>query len=134
LFALLVFNYFLASTPEHANTLPGYAVFWGYLVAHGLLLARWIPGREALALLLDAIAITLSVTLDPASPPPTLALFLISLLSAGMLRGLGHFFVMLVANGALIALLYAMRREGDSPFGLSTAFLLTVITACAGYL
>lgn len=134
LFAVLVFNYFLASTPEHANTLPGHAVFWGYLVAHGLLLARWIPGREALALVLDAVAITLAVALDPASPPPTLALFLISLLSAGMLRGLGHFFVMLLANGALIALLYALRNDGDNAFGLSTAFLLTVITACAGYL
>src|SRR5690606_40972664 len=114
LFALLVFNYFLASTPEHANTLPGYAVFWGYLVAHVLLLVRWIPGREALALLLDAVAITLSVALDPASPPPTLALFLISLLSAGMLRGLGHFFVMLLANGALIAVLYMLRSDGNN--------------------
>lgn len=134
LFAILVFNYFLASSPEHANTLPGHGLFWGYLLAQGVLLARWLPGRETMAMVLDAVAITLAVALDPATPPPTLALFLISLLSAGMLRGLGHFFVMLVANAALIGVLYALRSEGDKALGVSAAFLLTVITACAGYL
>ena len=133
LFAALVFSYFLSARGEH-SALPAHALLWAYLGVQAVLLIRAVPGREALALLVDAIAISVAVSLDPATPPPTLALFLISLISAGMLRGLGRFLLMLAVNGGLIVLLVAIRHGSEARFAGASAFLLAVIGACAVYL
>ncbi|MDF1781713.1 MAG: GGDEF domain-containing protein [Alcanivoracaceae bacterium] len=133
LFAGLVLSYFLMYSNAQ-SAITSHLLFWGYIIAQGVLLIRAVPGRENLAMLLDAIAITFAVALDPSTPPPTLALFLISVISAGMLRGLGRFFLILLANTALIAVLIALRHGKPTAFESSSAFLLATIAACAVYL
>ena len=83
LFASLVFSYFYLDAQPETLPLSGIFLFAGYVFAHGLLLSRLVPAREWIALLIDAVAVTVTVNLDPASPPPTLVLFLITLITAG---------------------------------------------------
>lgn len=134
LFASLVFSYFVTSAEPESLSLSGHLLFWGYLAAQIGLLAKVIPAREWLALILDAGAITFAVALDPSSPAPTLALYLISLMSAGLLRGLTRFFLMLCLNAALVATLLLTQQQAGEPVAYASVFLLALVCVCAVYL
>jgi hypothetical protein len=134
LFASLVFSYFVTSAELEPLSLSGHLLFWGYLAAQIGLLAKVIPAREWLALILDAGAITFAVALDPSSPAPTLALYLISLMSAGLLRGLTSFFLMLCLNAALVATLLLTQQQAGEPVAYANVFLLALVCVCAVYL
>lgn len=134
LFASLVFSYFVASAAPAPLSLAGHLLFWGYIAAQIGLLAKVIPAREWLALVLDASAITFAVALDPSSPAPTLALYLISLMSAGLLRGLTRFFLMLCINATLVTTLLLAQQQSGEPITYAVAFLLALVCVCAVYL
>ncbi len=134
LFASLVFSYFYLNAQPQNLPLAGIFLFAGYLFAHGLLLSKLVPAREWIALVIDALAITVAVSLDPSQPAPTLALFLVSLMSAGMLRGLSRYFLLLAGNAALITLLVITRSSSGEQFGVPSSFLLALIAVCAVYL
>lgn len=134
LFAALVLSYFMIAAEPASLSLSGHLLFWGYLAAQIGLLAKVIPAREWLALLLDAGAITCAVALDPSSPAPTLALYLISLMSAGLLRGLSSFLLMLCINAALVTTLLATQQQAGAPISYASAFLLAQVCVCAAYL
>lgn len=133
-FAILVYLYFNAAATPDSLPLTAQVLFWGYLLAQGLLLWRGMPFGETFALLLDGVAIAFAVTLDPSVPPPTLTLFLVSLLSAGMLRGLGRYFTVLVANVLVVFILLVIRRQPDLALDPGSVFLLAVMALCALYL
>jgi len=134
LFASLVFSYFYLEAQPQNLPLAGIFLFAAYLFIHGLLLSRLVPAREWIALTIDAVAITIAVSLDPSRPAPTLALFLVSLMSAGMLRGLSRYFLLLAGNTALVALLVLTRTSSGQAFGVASSFLLALIAVCAAYL
>lgn len=134
LFALLVFDYFLLSAQPESLPVYGHMLFWGYLAGQLILLPKLIPGREWLAMLLDSIAITFAVALDPSLPAPTLILYLISLMSAGLLRGLNRFMLMLCINAGLILLLILTQQTSGTMLDPASMFLLSLAAVCAVYL
>lgn len=134
LFASLVFSYFYLIAQPDALPLAGIFLFAGYLFAQGLLLSRLVPAREWIALIIDGAAIAVAVALDPSTPAPTLALFLVSLMSAGMLRGLSRYFLLLLGNAGLITLLVVIGQARGIELSIASSFLLALIGVCALYL
>lgn len=132
-FAIAVWIY-LFSIPTADLTTTAHLVLAGYVIAQVLFAWKPFPAHEALALLLDAAGILFVLSIDPASPPPTLVLFLVSLTSAGLLRGLGRFTLVLVADAALVFLLFAAQDQPGKPIAdTPTLFLLALVALCALY-
>lgn len=133
-FTIAVWLY-LSSMPGADLTGTAHALLAGYLVAQALFAWKSFPMHETLALLLDAAGILFVLSIDPASPPPTLVLFLVSLTSAGLLRGLGRFSLVLVASAALVFLLFAAQHQPGQPVAdTPTFFLLALVALCALYM
>lgn len=133
LFAVLVWLYFLF-LPDAALGMTGHGLFAGYLILQALLVWKRLPLQETLALALDAAGILFVLATDPATPSPTLVLFLVSLVSAGLLRGLNRFILVLIAYAALVFLLFATRYEPGRPVAdTPTLFLLALVALAALY-
>ncbi|MDF1820088.1 MAG: GGDEF domain-containing protein [Alcanivoracaceae bacterium] len=133
-FALLGYGYLsvqLGSTTGNGLMLA-LVFLLAYLVVHVVLLwrGRWIAEMGGLGL--DLLAVTVLVILDPAATPPTLLLFTVVTLSAGLLRGLGRFMLSCAASLAIVGGLFAMGKF--SPESSSAVlFLLILMAAMAIY-
>lgn len=133
-FAVAVWVYFL-NMPATELTISAHSLLAGYLVAQFVLALKRFPLQETLALLLDAAGILFVLSMDPVSPPPTLVLFLVSLTSAGLLRGLSRFTLVLIADAALVFLLFAAHHRPGQPIAdTPTFFLLALVALCALYM
>lgn len=135
LFALLALLYFVHSD---GLLLIQPALCWALLALYLVVqisLLRWRSGvRRWLANLIDLAAITGLVVFDPQPTPPTLLLFLVFTLSAGVLFGLRTFLFMLVAAtcATALALLLHDGYLGVAPSG-GSLFLVATLALCALY-
>lgn len=134
-FAVLATFYFAAQPalflPAPAATL--WLLLAAYVIGHGLLLVRPRFGKP-LAPAIDLLALTALLVLDPGDPPPTLALLIVAVLSAGLLHSLQRYLITLV--GAVLALTVAFfLRHQQHPETLisSSWFLLASLAVCVGY-
>lgn len=108
-------------------------VLAGYIVLHAMLVWRGGLPAEIGGVALDVSAIALSVWLDPSPMPPTLLLFLVLILSGGLLHGPMRFNVLLALSAAAVALLISLgeRRLGADISAMW--FAGTIMLACALY-
>lgn len=105
----------------------------GYVVLHGILVWRDGTLAEVGGVLLDVAAIMLAVWLDPSPMPPTLLLFLVLVLSGGLLHGPTRFNILLLLSTAAVAALISL---GERRFGADLSamwFAGTIMLACAIY-
>lgn len=131
-FALLGYGYLNTQLQDvDGNGLMLALVFLlAYLGVHVVLLwrGRWVAELGGLAL--DLLAVTVVVILDPANTPPTLLLFMVVTLSAGLLRGLGRFIISCAASLVIVGGLFAMGRF--SPDSSTPVLFLLVLMAAMG--
>ncbi len=136
LFAMLATLYFAALPALHLpvpKAVPA-TMLVIYLLLHTLLMARSFTGAIHAASVLDLLALGVLLLLDPAEPPPTLALIIVAVLSTGLLGGLRRFLYMLAGAVVILAVVLPLRQEpGALPLSPSTLFLLAVMLTCALY-
>lgn len=105
----------------------------GYVGLHGVLVWRGGLIAEVGGVALDLLAIALAVWLDPSQMPPTLLLFLVLILSGGLLHGPMRFNVLLGLSALMIA---ALMNLGERRFDTDISamwFAGTIMLACALY-
>ncbi len=107
--------------------LAGYAVLHGVLVWRGGLLA------EVGGVSLDILAIAASVWLDPSPMPPTLMLFLVLILSGGLLHGPMRFNLLLGLSALAVAVLISLGERRIGADVSAMWFAGTIMLACALY-
>lgn len=132
-FGALTFLYLYQHPASSLGGLLVLMVVAGFFTLHGLLVWRggWLA--EFGGLLVDLLAVAAAVWLDPASMPPTLLLFLVILLSGGLLHGPARFNLLLALSALTLLLLIGLgerRLDGDSTAML---FAMTIMLACALY-
>lgn len=135
LFAVLTLFYFI-QTQSAFFFAPIF--YWGlvagYLVVQIALLWWKSTYRTVLSNIIDVAAVTGLVIIDPAASAPTLVLFLVCTLSAGILFGLGTFVYMLVLSSlAAAGALYLHNQLADIPDVSSALFLVAALGLCAVY-
>lgn len=135
LFAILTLFYFIQSD-SGLSLRPVF--YWGlvggYLFIQVVLL-KWQSGyRTILSNVIDIAAVTGLVIIDPLTPAPTLVLFLVCTLSAGILFGLNTFLYMLVLSSLATAAALPLhnRLAGVENFN-GTLFLVAALALCAVY-
>lgn len=133
IFASLTFAYLYRGGIDPGGWLAG-LLLAGYIALHGLLVWRGGLLAEAGGVALDLAAITLAVWLDPSVPmPPTLMLFLVLILSGGLLHGPLRFNLLLGLSALAVAVLISLgeRRLGEDVSAMW--FAGTLMLACALY-
>lgn len=135
--AVLAIYYFLG-VPAFFFPLPGWFIWVllaGYVTGHVvLLLIQSKPSSLPLGAGIDLIALGILLGLDPGTPPPTLALFIVAVLSSGVLHGLKRFLITL--TGAIVILLAALGARqlyATEPLAADTIFLLSSLAICVLY-
>src|SRR5690554_474844 len=132
IFAAITFFYLYKGGVDVGSWLSA-AMLASYVVLHGVLIWRGATLAEVGGVLLDVIAIMLSVWLDPSPMPPTLLLFLVFVLSGGLLHGPKRFNLLLLLSAAAVAALISLgeRRVGADLSAMW--FAGTIMLACALY-
>ncbi|PKM22326.1 MAG: GGDEF domain-containing protein [Gammaproteobacteria bacterium HGW-Gammaproteobacteria-14] len=133
-FAVLTFLY-LRQYQEgiSGTTVVALVVLLGYLAAQGALLWRGGMLAEFGGMSLDIVAIALAVWLDPSSMPPTLLLFLVLVLSGGLLHGPKRFNLLLALTAIALTVILSISEQKLSLDIPAVWFALTIMTACAVY-
>lgn len=136
LFALLAVFYF-HNTDQFYFALPQatpWLLFTAYIgLQLGLLF--WRPANgDAFASALDLITLGIVMLLDAGSPPPTMALLFVAVLSNGLLHGLKRFLVMLLAAEVMLAIVLPIRLSyASTPDSSASLFLVAALSACMLY-
>lgn len=131
-FALITFTYLYHGGIDVGSWLA-LVMLGAYVVLHGALVWRGGIVAEVGGVTLDILAIAASVWLDPSPMPPTLMLFLVLILSGGLLHGPMRFNLLLGLSALAVAALISLgeRRIGaDVP---AMWFAGTIMLACALY-
>lgn len=132
-FGALTFIYLYQHPASSLSGLIALLLVGSFFTIHGLLIWRggWLA--EFGGLLTDLLAVAAAVWFDPSAMPPTLLLFLVILLSGGLLHGPTRFNLLLVLSAVTLLLLVGVgerRLDGDSAAML---FAMTIMLACALY-
>lgn len=136
LFALLAVFYF-HNTDQFYFALPQatpWLLFFTYVVVQlGLLF--WRPANsDAFASAMDLLTLGVVMLLDAGSPPPTMALLFVAVLSNGLLHGLKRFLVMLAAAEVMLAIVLPIRLSyAPTPDSSASLFLVAALSICMLY-
>ncbi|MGB2248522.1 MAG: GGDEF domain-containing protein [Alcanivorax sediminis] len=136
LFALLAVFYF-HNTDQFYFALPQatpWLLFFTYVVVQlGLLF--WRPANsDAFASAMDLLTLGVVMLLDAGSPPPTMALLFVAVLSNGLLHGLKRFLVMLAAAEVMLAIVLPVRLSyAPTPDSSASLFLVAALSICMLY-
>lgn len=136
LFALLAVFYF-HNTDQFYFALPQatpWLLFFAYVgMQLGLLI--WRPANgDAFASALDLITLGIVMLLDAGSPPPTMALLFVAVLSNGLLHGLKRFLIMLAAAEVVLAIVLPIRLSyATTPGSSASLFLVAALSICMLY-
>ncbi|MCK0155119.1 GGDEF domain-containing protein [Alcanivorax sp. S6407] len=136
LFALLAVIYF-HNTDQFYFSLPQatpWLLFFAY-VGMQLGLLVWRPANgDAFASALDLITLGIVMLLDAGSPPPTMALLFVAVLSNGLLHGLKRFLIMLAGAEVVLAIVLPIRLSyASTPDSSASLFLMAALSICMLY-
>ncbi|MEE4250598.1 MAG: GGDEF domain-containing protein [Alcanivoracaceae bacterium] len=131
-FAVITFFYLYQGGVDVGSWLSA-VILAGYIVLHGILIWRGALLAEVGGVLIDVAAIAVAVWLDPSHMPPTLLLFLVLVLSGGLLHGPARFNLLLALSTLTVAGLISLgeRRVGADLSAMW--FAGTIMLACAVY-
>lgn len=111
-----------------------WAIFASYLAAHIALLVLRPRHTDIIASMIDLVTLGGMILLDPGTPPPTMALLFIVVLSGGLLYGLQRFILMLIGSELMLLVALPIRfSHPDSPDGVGSVFLAAALTTCMLY-
>ena len=136
LFATLAVIYF-HNTEQFFFSAPK-ATPWLLFIAYvgiQLILLFWRPANaDAFSSALDLVTLGIVMLFDAGTPPPTMALLFVAVLSNGMLHGLKRFLIMLLGAEVVLAIVLPIRLS-YAPVADSSAslFLVAALTACMLY-
>jgi hypothetical protein len=132
IFGALTFTYLFYSDTSFGLWMA-VPVLAAYIGLHGVLVWRGGTLAEVAGVIVDVLAIAIAVWMDPSPMPPTLMLFLVMILSGGLLHGPGRFNLLLAASAVAVAVLisFGERRVGADITAMW--FAGTIMLACALY-
>ncbi len=136
LFALLAVFYF-HNTDQFYFALPQatpWLLFFAY-VGLQLALLIWRPSNgDVFSSALDLLTLGIVMLLDAGSPPPTMALLFVAVLSNGLLHGLKRFLIMLAGAEIVLAFVLPIRLSyASTPDSSASLFLMAALSICMLY-
>lgn len=136
LFALLAVFYF-HNTDQFYFALPQatpWLLFFAY-VGLQLALLIWRPSNgDVFSSALDLLTLGIVMLLDAGSPPPTMALLFVAVLSNGLLHGLKRFLIMLAGAEIILAFVLPIRLSyASTPDSSASLFLMAALSICMLY-
>ncbi|KGD65380.1 hypothetical protein Y5S_01273 [Alcanivorax nanhaiticus] len=136
LFALLAVFYF-HNTDQFYFALPQATPCLLFFAYAGLQLALliWRPSNgDVFSSALDLLTLGIVMLLDAGSPPPTMALLFVAVLSNGLLHGLKRFLIMLAGAEIVLAFVLPIRLSyASTPDSSASLFLMAALSICMLY-
>ncbi len=136
LFALLAVFYF-HNTDQFYFALPQATPWLLFFAYAGLQLALliWRPSNgDVFSSALDLLTLGIVMLLDAGSPPPTMALLFVAVLSNGLLHGLKRFLIMLAGAEIVLAFVLPIRLSyASTPDSSASLFLMAALSICMLY-
>ncbi|MFN3714487.1 MAG: GGDEF domain-containing protein [Alcanivoracaceae bacterium] len=131
-FAVITFMYLYPAGSTGAAVVA-LVLLGAYLGLQGLLVWRGGMLAEVGGIAVDLAAIAIAVTLDPSPMPPTLLMFLVLILSGGLLHGPKRFNLLLALSALTIAALISFGGRHVDANLPAMWFAGTIMLACAIY-